>query len=74
MDIILNKYDRFHSTMSVILTLNPSVSVKQTNQIAEILNPIPNEIRKLTNEQIIKELKGLRQCKYIKKNTMNTPH
>ena len=58
MDIILNKYDRFHSTMSVILTLNPSVSVKQTNQIAEILNPIPNEIRKLTNEQIIKELKG----------------
>jgi len=58
MDIILNKYDRFHSTMSVVLTLNPTISVKQTNQIAEILDPIPNEIRNLTNEQIIKELKG----------------
>ena len=57
MDIILNKYDRFHSTMSIVLTLNPTISVKQTNQIAEILNPIPNEIRNLTNEQIIKELK-----------------
>ena len=57
MDIILNKYDRLHSTMSVVLTLNPTISVKQTNQIAEILNPIPNEIRNLTNEQIIKELK-----------------
>ena len=58
MNIILNKYDRFHSTMSIILTLNPSISVKQTNQIAEILNPIPNEIKNLTSEQIIKELKG----------------
>ena len=44
--------------MSIVLTLNPSISVKQTNQIAEILNPIPNKIRNLTNEQIIKELKG----------------
>ena len=58
MDIISNKYDRFHSTMSVVLTLNPTISVKQTNKIAEILDPIPNEIRNLTNEQIIKELKG----------------
>ena len=58
MDIISNKYDRFHSTMSVVLTLNPTISFKQTNQIAEILDPIPNEIRNLTNEQIIKELKG----------------
>ena len=58
MDIILNKYDRLHSTMSVVLTLNPTISVKQTNKIAEILDPIPNEIRNLTNEQIIKELKG----------------
>lgn len=59
MDIILNKYDRFHSTMSIVLTLNPSISVKQTNKIADILDPIPNEIRNLTNEQIIKELKWL---------------
>ena len=58
MDIISNKYDRFHSTMSVVLTLNPTISVKQTNKIANILDPIPNEIRNLTNEQIIKELKG----------------
>ena len=58
MDIILNKYDRLHSTMSVVLTLNPTISVKQTNKIAEILDPIPNEIRNLTNDQIIKELKG----------------
>ena len=58
MDIISNKYDRFHSTMSVVLTLNPTISVKQTNKIADILDPIPNEIRNLTNEQIIKELKG----------------
>ena len=57
MDIILNKYARFHSTMSIVLTLNPSISVKQTNKIADILDPIPNEIRNLTNEQIIKELK-----------------
>ena len=57
MDIILNKYDRLHSTMSIVLTLNPSISVKQTNKIADILDPIPNEIRNLTNEQIIKELK-----------------
>ena len=56
MAIITDKYERYHATMTLVMSLNPRLSNKKILGIAEILDPLPKEIKQMNSNELLNQL------------------